>query len=116
MPGSGSIVMDNTSRKRGRPLFRFHSSNPLTRPKFVEELQRALAAVGGDSDRYSGHSFRSRAATLAAVRGIEDSQIKLLGRWKSVAYQRYIQPQGTQLARVARCLSAPSQPANQHTQ
>ena len=65
----------------------------------MEELRKALRNIGvEEAKRYSGHSFRSGVATTAAVNGIEDHQIKLLGRWKSTAYQRYIQPTGTQLA------------------
>ena len=73
----------------------------------MEELRIALRNIEvEEAKRYSGHSFRSRAATTAAVNGIEDHQIKLLGRWKSTAYQRYIQPTGTQLAKLATRLSS----------
>ena len=40
---------------------------------------------------YSGHSFRRDAATWAKQAGIPDSDIQLLGRWKSDAYKRYIE-------------------------
>ncbi len=50
----------------------------------------ALASAGVDSTPYSGHSFRSGAATTAASRGIGDATIKMLGRWNSEAYQLYI--------------------------
>ena len=84
-------------------------------PKIVEELRRALATMGSDSMKYSGHSFISGAATTAGAQGVEDSQMKLLGWQKSVAYQCYIQPQGTQLLSVATCLSTPGRPSQPAT-
>ena len=83
------------------PLFRFKSGAPLTRQSFVEKLKGALAIAGIKPDGFSGHSFRSGAATAAAKLGIGDSQIKLLGRWKSEAYHRYIKPSGSHLASLA---------------
>ena len=60
------------------PLFRFSSGKPLTRSDFVTELKGALSSTGRDPSGYSGHSFRSGAATTAAMQGISDSNIKLL--------------------------------------
>ena len=39
---------------------------------------------------YAGHSRRIGAATTAAARGLEDSTIQMLCRWKSLAYLEYI--------------------------
>ena len=59
---------------------------------FVSCLKEALTNTGIDSTCFAGHSFCIGAATTAARRGLSDSAIKQLGRWKSTAYQRYIQP------------------------
>ncbi len=72
------------------PLFIFEDGSPLSRPRFVTVVRQALAAAGVDPKPYSGHSFRIGAATTAAKKGVEDSTIKMLGRWKSSAYQLYI--------------------------
>ena len=80
------------------PLFKFEDGSPLTRAKFVEKVKEALALVGVDSKGYSGHSFRIGAATAAAKQGISDASIKMLGRWKSSAYQVYIKTPRQQLA------------------
>ncbi len=87
------------------PLFRFEDAKPLTRVWFVAEVKEALTKAGIDSTCYSGHSFRSGAATTAAERGIGDATIKMLGRWKSSAYQLYIKSPRDQLAQVSKILS-----------
>jgi len=87
------------------PLFLFESGSPLTRQSLVTYLKSALTAAGINPQGYSGHSFQIGAATTAADKGIEDSQIKLLGRWKSNAYQRYIKPPGSHLTTLSSSLS-----------
>ena len=49
-----------------------------------------LQLCGFDSKSYSGHSFRSGAASSAGKAHVEDHMIKVLGRWKSDSYCRYI--------------------------
>ena len=65
------------------PLFQFANQQVLT-------MRSALSKAGLNPDVYAGHSFRIGAATVAHEKGIEDSTIMTLGRWKSNAYQRYI--------------------------
>ena len=83
------------------PLFRFQDGKPLTRSRFVERIRQALTEVGIDPTPYSGHSFRSGAATTAARQGIGDATIKMLGRWKSSAYQLYIKTPRQHLAKIS---------------
>ena len=94
--------------KRGQgkgPLFVFTSGKPLTRARFVAEVKEALTMAGMDSTSYSGHSFRSGAATTAASRGLDETTIKMLGRWQSNAYQVYIKTPRDQLAQVSKVLA-----------
>ena len=86
------------------PLFRFEDGSPLTRDALVRELRAALAQSGLDPTPFSGHSFRIGAATTAA--GIDDSLIKVLGRWHSSAYQLYIKLPRESLTPVSRRLAA----------
>ena len=72
------------------PLFKFRDGRPLTRQRFVMAVKEALDAAGVEAEQYSGHSFRIGAATTAAARGLEDSTVRTLGRWKSLAYLEYI--------------------------
>ena len=57
------------------PFFRFEGGKPLTRTRFVTEVKSALVESGLDGSYYSGHSFRSGAATTAAEHGIGDATI-----------------------------------------
>ena len=87
-------------------LFVFANGTPLTRDKLVEAVRCALQKAGVPAAGYSGHSFRIGAATSAAEAGLEDSVVKMLGRWESAAYQRYIQtPRATLAAFSARLVT-----------
>ena len=83
------------------PLFRFQDSVP---PRLVVELKKVLSAARVDCRLYSGHSFRNRAATTAAMQGLEDSTIKMLGRWKSEAFQAYLKTPREHLAAMTKIL------------
>lgn len=72
------------------PLFIDSNGAPLNRNKFIEFFRHALASLGIDDFKYSGHSFRIGAATSAAAAGVEDHLIQTLGRWSSNCYTRYI--------------------------
>ena len=71
------------------PLFQHLNGVPVTRTEFDEWLARVIKHCGLDSTKYKGHSFRIGAASHAAACGYSDSQIRLLGRWKSDAFKRY---------------------------
>ena len=72
------------------PLFQFSNGKSLSKNVFVNNTKLALSMLGFDHTKYSGHSYRSGAATSAAMAGLSDYEIKLLGRWSSNAYCRYI--------------------------
>ena len=86
------------------PLFVWQDSTPLRRSAFVHHIQSALAASGLQGSNFNGHSFRIGAATSASVAGVPESTIKILGRWKSLAYQRYVRPANSDLSLVSRQL------------
>ena len=88
------------------PLFSFQDGRLLTRQRFVEEVRKALQLAGFDQSKYCGHSFRIGAATTAAGRGMEDSVIKTLGRWRSLAYLEYVRIPRDQLAQYSRLLAS----------
>ena len=63
---------------------------PVSKSVFSSQLLRVCHLCGLHRSRYKGHSFRIGAASYAADRGLSDAQIRLLGRWKSNAFLRYI--------------------------
>lgn len=76
------------------PLFVESGFNfkPLSRRSFLSLLKRAISRIGLDDRAFSGHSFRSGAATSCAAGGVEDHLVKVLGRWSSDCYTRYVRP------------------------
>ena len=79
------------------PLFKYSDGSYLTQQRLVETVQDAIK-------KYCGHSFRIGAATTAAKQGMEDSVIKTLGRWRSMAYLEYICIPRDQLVSYSRML------------
>ena len=72
------------------PLFVTSQGCPVSRTTFTDQLSLALKFCGLNPARYKGHSFRIGAASYAADRGLSDTQIRVLGRWRSNAFHRYI--------------------------
>ena len=82
------------------PFFTFADHTPLTKPKLVEILRAALDDLGLPQEQFAGRSFRIGAATTAAQVGLEDSVIRMLGRWNSRAFLRYIRASRDSLAKA----------------
>ena len=72
------------------PLFLMPNGNALNRREFVKRVRDILSHLGYDASRYTGHSLRIGAASSAAKAGVPIYLIKILGRWSSEAYRRYI--------------------------
>ena len=87
------------------PFFKFRDGKPLTKARFTGLIREALKAVGLPQEQFAGHSFRIGAATTAAKAGIEDSTIRMMGRWNSAAFLAYIRTPREQLARFSKSLS-----------
>ena len=100
--------------QRHGPLFRLQTGDHCTKEFFVEKLRLALRRAGLNPADYAGHSFRIGAATMAAERGIPDSTIKALGRWRSSAFLSYIRNSRDSLAQASSILSIPPPSADTH--
>ena len=83
------------------PFFKFKNGQPLTKARFTKDIRAGLEAVGLPYRSFAGHSFRSGAATAAAAAGIEDSTIRMMGRWSSAAFLAYIRTPRDQLAQFS---------------
>ena len=83
------------------PLFVYKDRTYLMRERLVTHLRKGLREIGIDPGCFSGHSFRIGAVTMAAQAGVEDATVKMLGRWESAAYQRYIRTPRDQLAAIS---------------
>ena len=46
--------------------------------------------AGFNPSKFSGHSYRSGAATTAGDQGFTEWELKMMGRWKSTAYNVYL--------------------------
>ena len=90
------------------PLFLTKKGQGLTRQALRASLDVVLTKLRLQTCSYNTHSFRIGAATSAAQADIPDWCIKMLGRWKSDAYQRYIRMPPHELARFSQQLVTPS--------
>ena len=73
-------------RTAGRgPIFTFKNGTYLTRDRLARFLARHFVDT-----RINTHSFRIGGATALSQAGIPDSQIQILGRWRSNCFVRYL--------------------------
>lgn len=73
------------------PLFQYLNKKPVTRRHFDNVLHAVLNHCHFDSRLYKGHSFRLGAASYAALHlHRSDAEIRILGRWNSNAFKKYI--------------------------
>ena len=86
------------------PLFITQEGKGITRLAFNSALDSLLSKLQLNHKHYSTHSFRIGAATSATQAQIPDSQIKMLGRWRSDAYQRYVRTPPMELAKLSKQL------------
>ena len=69
-----------------------------------EYVDALLESLQVDTTQYNTHSFRIGAATAAAQAHIPEAHIKMLGRWRSDAYQQYIKTPPQELAQLTKRL------------
>lgn len=72
------------------PLFCHFEGSALTRYQFSAILKKCFVIIGIESDKFKSHSFRIGIATICAIDGMPDEQIKQRRCWESNVYLRYI--------------------------
>ena len=86
------------------PLFISSDGRSLTRSLFSGKIDAILVSLQIDTTKYNTDSFRIGAATTATKAQIPEAHIKMLGRWRSDAYQRYIKTPPQELAKLSKQL------------
>jgi hypothetical protein len=107
---AGCQLLDSaTNRVPSAPLLQNHLGSSYRRQDMVQFL-----ALLGRSD-LSGHSLRIGGATFLSECGFSDCTIRLLGRWESDCFKRYIRTgrraksqKAAQVAQAMRRLSLPA--------
>ena len=87
------------------PFFKFDNGQALTKSTFTQRVRSALQSIGLPYQLFAGHSFRIGAATTAAKAGIEDSKIRIMGRWNSSAFLVYVRTPREELAQFGASLA-----------
>ena len=76
--------------KRGAPFISSSTGEELSYDRLLDAIKSIAEHFGLDPSRYGTHSSRIGGASALSAAGIEDSVIKLMGRWKSIAFLKYI--------------------------
>ena len=93
--------------KGAQPLFIDGNHNALTVKTLVSATQYLLALAGiQDVQKYKGHSFRKGGATSLHVAGFSDSIIRIMGRWHSFAFARYIDAPMHTIIEAGQCMTS----------
>lgn len=86
------------------PLFITKEGKAWTSTMFRIAFKSLLTELKLDKQCYNTHSFRIGAATSASLANMSDTHIQLLGRWRSNAFQRYIRPPPSEVAKLSKTL------------
>ena len=95
-------------RTQPGPLFLTENGQGLTRQIFCTALNSVLSELQDNCNWYNSHSFHIGTATTTAKANIPDAYIKMLGRWQSDAYQRYIKTPPCELAKFSTLIASAS--------
>ena len=86
----------------------------MTRRNLADFVSSLLRLLGVDAQFYSGHSFRIGGVISASVAGLNAYEIKLIERWSSDCYKRYIRSPVSLFLKIAQQISSTSSTAYQY--
>ena len=75
------------------PLFAMTDGSPLTYRALLDNTASLVRALGIDTKKFRGVSFRAGGATSLAEAGADNGIIQAFGRWKSQAFKLYVDNQ-----------------------
>jgi hypothetical protein len=82
------------------------ANKPLSVQQLVAGTQGLIERAGiCNPKQFTGHSFRRGGATSLHVAGIADSLIRVMGRWKSFAFARYIDAPAQLILQASKAMS-----------
>ncbi len=90
-----AMLRDYAKHRTGQwtePLFVWQSGKQVDAREVRLCLQRCSAMAGEDTVDLSPHSFRIEAVSDAVGRGASEAQLRMMGRWRSNVYMRYVSP------------------------
>lgn len=96
------------------PLFQVDDSGtPLTYRHLLSatKLMAQRSGASGLTKWYSPHSYRIGGATSLAMARVQDSTIKIGGRWSSLSYQLYTRPSDALFQRISNAIASVPSPA-----
>ena len=97
--------LEKRSRQPG-PLFITMDGKGWTTAMFRAGLKSLLDNLKLDKRHYNTHSFRIGAATSASLAKMPDAHIQTLGHWRSNAFQQYIRPPPSEVAKMSNIIAA----------
>jgi hypothetical protein len=92
--------------KRAPWLFANSDGTPLRKPQMLNKTRDLALALGLDPRKFIASSWRCGAATSAAHAGLPDRLIRALGRWESIAFNRYTYSTTSELRRAGVALGS----------
>ncbi|EGZ18054.1 hypothetical protein PHYSODRAFT_503065 [Phytophthora sojae] len=85
----------------GELLCKVDASHNLQVSDVVRAIKAAAGRAGHNPQDYASHSLRSGGATALFIAGFDSLAVKLFGRWKSDAVERYTRISGQLTSRMA---------------
>lgn len=86
------------------PLFSTSINHAFSYRRSLKILRTKLATAGIDIATYRGLSYRKGGATALAAAGVPEAIIKVIGRWKSDTFLRYISMSSADIAAHTRLI------------
>ena len=86
------------------PLFVTDEGKAMTRSWFAQRLRVLCVRCGLAPELYTAHCFRIGAATWASSK-VPTATLKMMGRWSSSAYERYVRPNALDILGAQRSMS-----------